>query len=150
MSFFLKNYKETNKPLSKEEEMRHTVFLFGEAEKGAFCTPKLCESAYQLAEKFGNPPKGSEGLPCGIQMLLYNRLLIYFRVKEEGFSLSDYKQGLKMLKNPKAFPKLSAICMPGIGDADIIKHTIAICFLYQSIFVTSQKDLYDFLTSHAS
>lgn len=130
--------------------MRHTIFLFGEAEKGEFCSPKLCESVYQLAEKFGNPPEGSEGLPYGIQMLLYNRILIYFRVKEEGFSLPDYKQGLKMLKNQKGFPKLSAICMPGVGDADIIKRTIAMCFLYQSIFVTSQKDLYDLLTSCTS
>lgn len=130
--------------------MRHTIFLFGEAAKGEFCTPKLCESVYQLAEKFGNPPKGSEGLPYGIQMLLYDSLLIYFRVKEEGFSLADYKQGLNMLKNQTIFPKLSAICMPGIGDTEIIKCTIAICFLYQSIFITSQKDLYDFLTSYAS
>lgn len=130
--------------------MRHTIFLFGEAGKGEFCSPKLCESVYQLAEKFGNPPEGSEGLSYGIQMLLYDRLLIYFRVKEEGFSLPDYKQGLKMLKNQKAFPKLSAICMPGIGDADIINRAIALCFLYQSLFLTSQKDLYDFLTSYAS
>lgn len=130
--------------------MRHTIFLFGEAEKGEFCTPKICETVYQLAEKFGAPPKDSEGLPYGIQMLLYNRMLIYFRVQEEGYSLSDYRQGLKMLKNQKAFPKISAICMPGVGDADIIKNTIAICILYQSIFVTSQKDLYDFLTSHIS
>lgn len=126
--------------------MQHAIFLFGEAEKGELCTPKICKTVYQLAERFGNPPKGSEGLPYGIQMLLYNRILIYFRVQEEGFSLSDYRQGLKMLKNQKAFPKLSAICMPGIGDADIIKCAIAMCFLYQSIFMTSQKDLYDFLT----
>jgi hypothetical protein len=126
--------------------MRHTIFLFGEAEKGDFCTPLLCRSLPQLAQTFGNPPEESLGLLYAIQALMFERELIYFRVKEEGFSVSDYMRGIRLLENREAFHDLTAICMPGVGDAEIIDATSSICSLYRSLLITTEKDLYDYLT----
>ncbi len=126
--------------------MRHTIFLFGEAEKGDFCTPLLCKSLPQLAETFGNPPEESLGLIYAVQALMFDRELIYFRVKEEGFSISDYMRGIRLLENKEVFRELTAICMPGVGDAEIIDATSPICCLYRSLLITSEKDLYDYLT----
>ncbi|MES2122361.1 MAG: hypothetical protein V4492_06245, partial [Chlamydiota bacterium] len=68
--------------------MRLKIFLFGEAEKGDYCTPFVCKSLPQLADTFGNPPEESRGLMYAVQAILYERELIYFRVKEEGFSIN--------------------------------------------------------------
>lgn len=126
--------------------MRHTIFLFGEAEKGEFCTPFSCKSLPQLADTFGNPPEQSLGLLYAVQALMFERELIYFRVKEEGFSISDYMRGIRLLENKEAFKDLTAICMPGVGDAEIIHATSPICTLYRSLLITSERDLYDYLT----
>jgi hypothetical protein len=126
--------------------MRHTIFLFGEAEKGEFCTPLHCKTLPQLAETFGNPPEESLGLLYAVQALMYERELIYFRVKEEGFSVSDYMRGIHMLENKEFYQNLTAICMPGVCDAEIIEATSPICSLYSSLLITTEKDLYDFLT----
>jgi hypothetical protein len=128
------------------EKMRHTVFLFGEAEKGEFCTPLLCKSLPQLAEAFGNPPEESLGIIYAVQTLMYERELIFFRVKEEGFSVSDYMRGIRLLKKKENFGDLAAICMPGVGDAEIIDATNPICSLHRSLLITTEKDLYDYLT----
>jgi hypothetical protein len=126
--------------------MRHTIFLFGEAEKGDFCTPLLCKSLPQLAETFGNPPEDSLGLLYAVQALMFERELIYFRVKEEGFSVADYMRGIRLLENKEAFHQLTAICMPGVGDVEILDATSPICTLYCSLLITTEKDLYDYLT----
>ena|ERR1700722_345916 len=126
--------------------MRRRVFLFGEAEKGEFCTPLLCKSLPQLAETFGNPPEESLGILYAVQALMYERELIFFRVKEEGFSVQDYMRGIRILENKEAFQDLAAIFMPGVGDAEIIDATNPICSLYRSLLITTEKDLYDYLT----
>lgn len=131
---------------SLEVSMRHTIFLFGEAEKGEFCTPILCKSLPHLAEILGNPPEQSQGILYAVQALLYERELIYFRVKEEGFSVQDYMRGLKILQNKEIVPILSAICMPGVGDNTIIDATNPVCVLHKSCLIITEKDLYDFLT----
>ncbi len=129
--------------------MRQMIFLFGEAEKGDFCTPFFCKSLPQLAETFGNPPEESLGLIYAVQTLLFNRELIYFRVKEEGFSVADYMRGIRLLENKESFQNLTAICMPNVGDAEIIDATSPLCSLHRSLLITTERDLYDYLT-HAS
>ncbi len=126
--------------------MRPKIFLFGEAEKGDFCIPHLCRSLPQLAETFGNPPEESLGILYAVQALMYERELIFFRVKEEGFSIPDYMRGLRLLQNKDAFKELAAICLPGVGDAEIIEATGPVCSMHHSILITSEKDLYDYLT----
>lgn len=125
--------------------MKRAVFLFGEAEKGEFCTPFLLKSLPQLVETYGNPPPDSLGILYAVQALMYERDLIYFRVKEEGFSIPDYMRGLKILE--QAFPSyhLTAICMPGMGDSEIIEASCNICSIYRSFLITTEKDLYDYL-----
>ncbi len=126
--------------------MRHTIFLFGEAEKGDYCIPCLCQSLPQLSDLLGNPPGESKGILYAVQALMYGRDLLFFRVKEEGFSTQDYMKGLKLLQNQEVSHSLSAICMPGMGNATIIDATQAICYLYKSFLIIEEKDLYDYLT----
>jgi hypothetical protein len=126
--------------------MKPTVFLFGEAEKGDYCTPHLCRSVGQLMDNFGNPPEESLGIFYAVQTLLYNKDLVFFRVKEEGFSIADYKKGLKLLHVKESIPILSAIYLPGIGDHEVIHEVSTVCQIHKSLMVLTEKDLYDFLT----
>lgn len=130
--------------------MRHCVFLFGEAEKGEFCTPFVCKSLPQLAETFGNPPEESLGLTYAVQALMFERELIFFRVKEEGFSTPDYMRGIRLLENKEVYQNLTAICMPGVGDAGIIGATNPICSMHKSLLIITEKDMYDYLTHRHS
>lgn len=127
--------------------MKPTVFLFGEAEKGDYCSPHLCKSLPQLADTFGNPPEETFGLFFAIQTLLFNKDIVFFRVKEEGFSLTDYRKGLRLLQVKEAIPLLSAIYIPGIGDSELIQEVSDVCHIHKSLLVITQKDLYDYLTS---
>lgn len=128
--------------------MRHAIFLFGEAEKGEFCTPLRFKSLPQLADTLGNPPEESLGILYAVQALLYDRELIYFRVKEEGFGVQDYMRGLKLLENKHVLlPDLTAICMPGVGDTEIIEAISPVCNFHRTPLIITQKDLYDYLTS---
>lgn len=128
--------------------MRHTIFLFGEAERGEFCTPMICKTLPQLAQVYGNPPQESQGLFYAIQSIMYERELIYFRISEEGFSHQEYMRGIKFLKDSQLkIPSLSAICMPGVGDQEILEATLPICEHYRSLLIIGEKDLYDFLTN---
>ena len=108
--------------------------------------PILCKSLPQLADTLGNPPEDTKGIPYAIQTLLYERELIFFRVKEEGFSTADYLRGFKLLQDKNHFSPLSAICMPGVGDTEIIEASTSICHLYKSCLIIDEKDLYDYLT----
>lgn len=126
--------------------MKHTVFLFGEAERGDFCTPLSCHSLAQLSDQLGNPPGESKGIPYAIQSLMYNRDLIFFRVKEEGYSVPDYMKGFRLLQKGTEI-RISALCMPGVGDPLLINASTPICHLHQSLLIIEEKDLYDYLTS---
>lgn len=125
-------------------EPQQTIFLFGEAEKGEYCTPLPCRSLTQLYDTLGNAPDGSEGIFFAVQALTYQRELIFFRIQEEGFHTSDYMQGFKVLK--KFERPLSALFMPGVGDEEIINSAVELCCLHQCLLVLGEKDLYDYLT----
>lgn len=127
--------------------MRQTIALFGEAEKGAFKTPHVLQKLPQLVDFLGNPPGMSEGIFFAVQAILYNRELIYFRVAEEGFSRLDYFSGLKYLEDRDKTKTISAICLPGVGDPEILDASKKVCHIHKSLLITNQKDLYDFLTA---
>lgn len=124
--------------------MRHVVALFGEAEKGQYQKPYIVRELPQLVDLLGNPPPESEGLFFAVQALLYERELIFFRVQDEGFSKADYYSGLKFLKD-QTHP-VHALCLPGVGDVELLDAFQPICALHKSHVITSQKDLYDYLT----
>jgi len=126
--------------------MNYTIALFGEAQKGKFSYPYEIKHLSQLAARLGNPPKDSLGLYFGIQALMYERKLIFIRVKEEGFSINDYLKGFHHLKNPDKFPKLNAIGLPNVGDHIILDATYPLCVLHKSLLLITEKDLYDYLT----
>lgn len=121
--------------------------LFGEAEKGAFKWPHLLKKLPQVFDLLGNPPAESQGLFFAVQAILYSREVIFFRVPEEGFSQHDYFSGLKYLGNRDQVKCVNAICLPGVGDPGILAATESICHIHKSFLITTQKDLYDFLTS---
>lgn len=127
--------------------MKQTVALFGEAEKGAFKTPHTLYKLPQVVEALGNPPEDTEGLFFAVQAVLYNRTVLFFRVAEEGFSQIDYFSGLKMLQDKEKFRLISALCLPGVADPEILSISQRVCAMQNSFLITSQKDLYDFLTN---
>lgn len=128
--------------------MIYTIALFGEAEKGEFRTAYYCQNLEELDQFFGNPPPSSRGLFYAVQALLFNRNLIYFRVNEEGFSVQDYLSGADMLGQQQLLAHLDAICIPGVGDPQVINAMQPLCDKYHSILITSEADFYDYLTSY--
>ena len=124
-----------------------TVALFGEAEKGRFKKPYILRELPHLVDTLGSPPPESEGIFFAIQTLLYKRELIFFRVEEEGFSFSDYFHGLAYLQDREKVKQLNALCLPGIGEPKVLEASQAVCEMHKSILITSQKDLYDYLTA---
>lgn len=123
---------------------RSTIALFGEAERGQFQKAYVLRELPQLVDVLGNPPPESQGIHFAVQALLYRRELIFFRVEEEGFSAEDYFFGLKHLESVK---KLNALCMPGVGMLEIMEASKSLCEKHKSLLLTSQKDLYDYLTA---
>lgn len=128
--------------------MKHVVALFGESEKGQYKIPHVLKELPQLIDLLGNPPPESEGLFFAIQALLFQRELIYFRVEQEGFSHADYFHGIKFLQDREKVKVLSAICLPGVGDSQILEASQSLCDIHKSFLITTQKDLYDYLTSN--
>ncbi len=126
--------------------MPHTVALFGEAQKGEFQGAYYCKTLGQLSDYLGEPPsQDSRGLQYAIQAILFQRGVLFFRVHEEGFSMQDYMQGLQFLEKEK-IPSLSAICLPGVGNHEIIERTTPVVEAHGSFLILSEDDLYDFLT----
>lgn len=123
-----------------------TIALFGEAEKGAFHSIYYLKTLEQLNTHLGEPPQDSKGLPMAIQLIHFNRDLLYIRVKEEGFSLKDYYVGLKLLEDDTSILSLMAIAMPGLGDSLVLQESFQVCDKKGCLLITTEEDLYDFLT----
>jgi len=56
--------------------------------------------------------------------------------------------GLKFLKKYDQISNISAICLPGVGNSEILKEVAPICQAHNSLILTSESDLYDYLTSN--
>lgn len=125
--------------------MKPTVLLFGESQRGDFNTPLRCDSLSFLCETLGEPPEDSQGIQYAIQALLYDRNLFFYRVKEEGFSSTDYLKGFYLLQNKKTIPPFHALLMPGVGDKELLEEANRICKLHKSVLIITEKDLYDYL-----
>lgn len=123
-----------------------TLALFGEAEKGHLHHGVLCQTLPQLIDIFGQPPPLSRGLIFAIQSLLYGQELIYFRVREEGYSAEDYFRAIKQIDESEWSSGITAYVLPGVGDAEIIQALLPLCHTHHSLLITTQSDLYDYLT----
>jgi len=124
----------------------YTIALFGEAEKGQYSRAYFCQSLPQLVESCGNPPPHSRGIYYAVQALLYGCSVMFFRVKEEGFSRQDYLEGLHLLESQQLVTPISAFCLPGVGNSTILEAVIPLCAVYHSVMITNEPDLYDYLT----
>lgn len=121
--------------------------LFGESQKGEYHAAYFCKNLEDLSHYLGEPPSiESKGLTFAIQALLYKRDVIFFRVHEEGFSVQDYLRGFQLLEDKNKVPTVSAICLPGVGNAEIIEASEPICKKSSSFLILTEKDLYDYLT----
>lgn len=125
----------------------HRIFLFGEAERGRFCSPHLINHLEQLLDTLGFPPNDSQGIAYAIQALLFKRELIFFRIEQEGFSRENYFCGMQLLQREGISMQLTAICLPGVGDQEIIDSIASFCLESKSLLILSQQDLFDYLTS---
>lgn len=123
--------------------------LFAEASRGRLHQPQFIRSLPELLNTAGLLKEEKAGLNLAIQALLYQTELLFFRVEEEGFSLSDYFQGLKYLETmkPKKLKPFHAICIPGVGSLEVIEKAKKVCQKHKSILVINEKDLYDCLTA---
>ncbi len=81
---------------------------------------------------------------------MFERDLLFFRVREEGFSVEDYLLGIQALERQQLIHDIAAICTPGVADIEIIKAINPICEAYHSILITNEADFYDYLTSGQS
>ena len=123
------------------------LFVFGQAQKGVLCRPTLCRSAQELFQTFGHPPEETQGILFALRAVLLNQMCIFFRVKEEGFSVQDYLLGLHILKSQWDHIQLQAIGLPGVGDIQLIEQTEIICHKKKTLLVINEQDLFDFLSN---
>lgn len=127
--------------------MLRRIALFGESEKGHAGIGYYCDSLPQLMECLGNPPYESKGLHFAIQALLYDFNLIYFPVHVEGFSNEDYFQGIDLIHQKGIIHEIGAVCLPGVGNREILNTAARVCEIHASILIASEADLYDYLTA---
>jgi len=127
--------------------MAEHIALFGEAEKGAFQTAYYCENLQQLVDFLGNPPESSYGLHFAVQALHFGRPILFFRVQEEGFSFEDYVSGSLLLSHQSQIQEIAAIGIPGVGDTHIFQLLEPVRSRYHSILLTTEADLFDYLSA---
>lgn len=125
--------------------MRHTFALLGEAEKGEYGVPYRIASTPELSDKLGNPPPDTFGIPFAIQALYFERIVLFIRVPEEGFSKQEYLRGLFRLEEEKT--PICALGLPGVADSEVIIQSDRLLARHDAILVTTEQDLYDYLTN---
>lgn len=122
-----------------------TIALFGEAERGEYHKGYFCRELAELVDCLGNPPAESRGLFFAVQALLYNRNILFFRVREEGYSKVEYLTGLEVLKEQRLISQIAAIALPGVGDGAVLDAVTPVCAFYHSILLSNEADLYDYI-----
>ena len=127
--------------------MKSFIVLFGESQKGSYKRPYFLYNLPELTDKLGHLTEETSGLKLAVQMLMNNKNIIYFRVEEEGFSSVDYQMGYKELAKKEKIGNLEAICLPGVGKAEILDGAQVLCYLYKCIIISTEKDFYDYLTT---
>ena len=128
--------------------MDYTIAMFGEAERGEFRTAYFVRTYPAAGWNFlAIRPLTAKACFYAVQALLFKRNIIFFRVVEEGFSTQDYLTGVHLLRQQQLIRQLDAICIPGVGDPQVIDAMQPLCLHYHSILISNEADFYDYLTS---
>lgn len=98
----------------------------------------------ELSLVLGEPIEGRSGVKDGIQALLYQYQLMFFRVQQEGLSVEDYYQGFAWIQ--KSRMPITAMKLPGVGSRGLLASANTICLQKGSILVIDEIDFYDFAT----
>lgn len=126
--------------------MKDIVTIFGESEKGPLGVLLSVDSLPFLAESFGSPTENSVGIHLAIQTLMSDKIVLFYRVTEEGVDKNEYARGLKLLEGLD-LPALAALALPGIGDLEIQHLAKNVCKLKHSILIVNERDFYDLMTN---
>lgn len=126
--------------------MKDVVTIFGESEKGPLGTLLSIDSLPKLAEALGVPTENSVGVHLAVQTLMSNKIVLFYRVTEEGSNIAEYTRGLKLLQELD-MPSLVALALPGIGDPEIQHLAKTLCKAKHSILIVNQRDFYDIMTT---
>jgi hypothetical protein len=122
------------------------IALFAEAEKGNFEKGVVIYTPADLLQTYGHPPKDTKGMLLAIQALHYQHHLLFFRVKDEGFSAADYRGGLNWMEENLEENRLGAIFAPGVGSVDILDPLFEFSLRIKALLMTTERDFYDYLT----
>lgn|SRR3989338_4363988 len=123
---------------------KRVISIFGESEKGEY--EKFYPIA-DLAEAFeilGSPPKETEALQFSLQILGASQPILFFRVKEEGFSFDSYAKGIELLKVNSGPFTIQALFMPGLSDPNLIEKAREACEKHQAVLLITDKDFQDY------
>ena len=120
--------------------------LFAEAQKGSFEEGVEIYTPIELLHLFGHPPEDARGMVLAIQALHYNHPLLFFRVKEEGFSAPDYRAGLHWLEQ-KGPLHLRGVFAPGVGSLEILNPLFQFSQKQKVPLLTTEQDFFDFICS---
>jgi hypothetical protein len=123
------------------------IALFAESEKGHYERGVLISTPAELLQMFGHPPREGQGMLFAIQALHYQQPLLFFRVKDEGFSTPDYRGGLHWMEENVESQQLGAICAPGVGSHDILNPLFEFSLRSKALLLTTERDFYDFINA---
>lgn len=126
--------------------MKHLISIFGVAEQGDMYRHIHIKSLQDMLLTLGHGVENGTAIELAVQSLMYERAILFYRVKEEGYEEDAYLKGLTELKKKELKSPLSALALPGVGNQEIINEAVAICKKEGSLLIMNQKDLYDYLT----
>lgn len=130
--------------------LKPSIALFGEAERGQYRVPYIFSNVVDLWEQVGSAPPGSFGIHLGVQILLYRFPLLFFRVREEGFSMQDYFEGVWLLKTKFPPSQILAVGIPGVGNKELIDCMEGVCEKSHALLILRESDFYDYLSESAA
>lgn len=55
-------------------------------------------------------------------------------------------KGLDLLQDSEKGKGIKAVCMPGVGDLEIVERALNFCDKFGSILITKETDFYDYMT----
>ena len=125
---------------------KRTILIFGESKEGQFQKLLFINSLPKLATILGEPTETGIGVHIAIQAMLYNLEVLFYKVKEEGSDEDAYLQGFRLIEKEAPSLILGAIALPGASTPKILEIANSLCDLHNSLILSNERDLYDYIT----